>query len=90
MSGFSGTRVAGDALPGVLRRAWDSDIAFAFRRSPTAIGATIVLLAFLVAAAAPDAVAPYRVFDLRAISLRDAFVPPAWLAGGKAASSAAC
>src|SRR5689334_20256454 len=84
MSGASDAPVAGAALPGVLRRGWDSDLAFAFRRSPTAIGAAVVLLVFLAAAAAPDAIAPYRVFDLRAISLRDAFLPPAWLPGGKA------
>src|SRR5262245_36888882 len=84
MSGASGASLAGAALTGVLRRSWDSDLGFSFRRSPTAIVAAVVLLVFFVAAAAPDAVAPHRVFDLRAISLRDAFVPPAWMAGGKA------
>src|SRR5437879_2091632 len=53
MSGASDAPLAGGALPGVLRRAWDSDIAFAFRRSPTAIAATVVLLAFLATAAGP-------------------------------------
>jgi peptide/nickel transport system permease protein len=75
----------GAVLPGPLRRAWDSDLAWAFRHSPTAIVAAAVLLVFLVAAAVPDLVAPYRVFDLRAISLRDAFVPPLWMDGGKGA-----
>jgi peptide/nickel transport system permease protein len=85
MSGLASARVAEDAAPGVLRRAWDSDLAFAFRKSPTAVAAAFVLLVFLIVAAVPDLVAPYRVFDLRAISLRDAFIPPSWLAGGKLA-----
>jgi peptide/nickel transport system permease protein len=47
-----------------------------------------VLLVYVAAALAPDAVAPQRVFDLTQISLRDAFLPPAWLEGAAASSSA--
>jgi len=84
MSDVSSPSVAAP-LPGVLRRAWDSDIAFDYRRSPVAILASLVFALFLAAAIAPDLLAPYRVFDLRQISLRDSFLPPAWMPGGKAA-----
>jgi peptide/nickel transport system permease protein len=66
-----------------IARAWDSDLAYDFRRSPVVVFATLVFLAFVVAALAPDLIAPQRVFDLRQISLRDAFIPPSWLDGGR-------
>src|SRR5215207_48977 len=62
----------------------ESDLIFEYRRSPTAVVASLVSLAYVVAALAPDLVAPSRVFDLTQISLRDAFLPPAWLEGGQA------
>jgi peptide/nickel transport system permease protein len=69
---------------GTLRRAWEADLAHDFRRSPAAIGAALVLLAFVLSALAPSLVAPVPVFDLTRINLRDAFVPPMWLEGGDA------
>lgn len=72
------------AAPGALRRAWDSDLAHDFRRSPAAICAALVLLGFVLAALAPGLVAPVPVFDLTRINLRDAFVPPVWMEGGQA------
>jgi peptide/nickel transport system permease protein len=68
-----------------LRRAWQSDLAHDFRRSPAAMLAALLLAAFLLAALAPGLVAPVRVFDLTRISLRNAFIPPAWMEGGSAA-----
>ena len=68
-----------------LRRAWQSDLAHDFRRSPAAMLAALLLAAFLLAALAPGLVAPIRVFDLTRISLRNAFIPPAWMEGGSAA-----
>jgi len=67
-----------------IRGAWDSDLAHDFRRSPAAICASLVLLAFLVAGLLPSLVAPVPVFDLTRINLRDAFIPPAWAEGGSA------
>lgn len=67
-----------------LRRAWQSDLAHDFRRSPAAMLAALLLAAFLLAALAPGLVAPIRVFDLTRISLRNAFIPPAWMEGGSA------
>jgi peptide/nickel transport system permease protein len=69
---------------GTLRRAWEADLAHDFRRSPAAIGAALVLLAFVLSALAPSLVAPVPVFDLTRINLRDAFVPPMWMEGGDA------
>jgi peptide/nickel transport system permease protein len=80
--------LAGNDAPRGDRASWrrllDSDLAFEFRRSRTAIVASLVFLAYVAAALAPDVVAPHRVFDLTRISLRDAFAPPAWLEGGQA------
>jgi len=70
--------------PGLLRRAWRSDLAHDFRRSPAAMGAALMLLAFIVSALVPSLVAPVPVFDLTRINLRDAFVPPAWMEDGSA------
>jgi len=70
--------------PGLLRRAWQSDLAHDFRRSPAAMGAALMLLAFIVSALVPSLVAPVPVFDLTRINLRDAFVPPAWMEDGSA------
>jgi peptide/nickel transport system permease protein len=73
------------AATGLLRRAWSSDLAHDFRRAPTAMLAAMMLACFLVAALAPGLVAPVPVFDLTRISLRNAFIPPAWMEGGSAA-----
>ena len=68
--------------PGRLRRAWRSDLAHDFRRSPAAMGAALILLVFIVSALVPSLVAPVPVFDLTRINLRDAFLPPAWMEEG--------
>jgi peptide/nickel transport system permease protein len=46
------------------------------------MGASAILLLFVVAALFPAAVAPVPVFDLTRISLRNAFIPPVWIEGG--------
>jgi peptide/nickel transport system permease protein len=53
------------------------------RRDRAAAAALAVLLALLLAAAFPAALAPWPVFDLRSLSLMDAFLPPVWLEGGQ-------
>lgn len=68
--------------PGLLARLWASDLAYDFRRAPTAMAASLVLLLFVVAALFPAAIAPVPVFDLTRISLRNAFIPPVWMEGG--------
>src|SRR5512137_2990126 len=66
-----------------LARAWDSDIAYRFRQSPLAIGATIVALGMVFSAAFAAWVAPHNPFDLATLNLLDASLPPAWEGGGQ-------
>jgi peptide/nickel transport system permease protein len=71
------------ARPGPLRRAWDSDIAYSFRRSPvTIVAAFLTVLSILAAFGAPW-IAPHDTFDLRTLNLLDASLPPAWIEGGE-------
>ncbi|MFC0387874.1 ABC transporter permease [Muricoccus vinaceus] len=65
-----------------MARAWDSDIAYAFRRSPTAVISAIVALICIVGAVAAPVLAPYNPFDLASLDLMDAFNPPAFLEEG--------
>jgi peptide/nickel transport system permease protein len=73
----------------MLVRAWrrfaDGDLAFRFRQSPLAIGATTIVLVMVFGAALAPWIAPHDPFDLTSLSLLDAFDPPVWLAGGSAA-----
>jgi len=66
-----------------LARAWDSDIAYSFRQSPVAIGATVVALVMVFSAAFAAWVAPHNPFDLATLNLLDASLPPAWAEGGQ-------
>jgi peptide/nickel transport system permease protein len=68
--------------PSRLRRWWGSDFMRDFRASPVAVASFVVLMIYVLAAAAPNVVAPHRVFDLSTLDFADAFRPPAWLAGG--------
>jgi peptide/nickel transport system permease protein len=66
-----------------LARVWDSDIAYSFRQSPVAIGATIVALVMVLSALFAAWVAPHNPFDLATLNLLDASLPPAWEEGGQ-------
>ncbi|NBN79968.1 ABC transporter permease subunit [Microvirga tunisiensis] len=57
-------------------RAWDSDIAYSFRRSPVAILATIVSLAIIIPAVLAPWIAPYDPFNPASLNLMDGFTPP--------------
>jgi peptide/nickel transport system permease protein len=64
------------ARPGALARAWDSDLAYAFRTSPVAMGAALVaLVAILVSIFAP-LIAPQDPFNAASLDLMDGFTPP--------------
>jgi peptide/nickel transport system permease protein len=63
-------------------RLWDSDVAYSFRQSPVAIGATLVAFTLIFAAIFARWVAPYNPFDLATINLMDASLPPSWEEGG--------
>ena len=65
-----------------VRRFFDSDVFYSFKRSPATIVASITLLACIVAAAFAPWVAPHNPFDLKTLNLLDAFTPPVFSASG--------
>ena len=68
-----------------LARAWDSDVAYSFRRSPAAVLSALVLLVLMVGALFSRWLAPYDPFDLATLNLLDGGQPPAFMADGTAA-----
>jgi peptide/nickel transport system permease protein len=62
----------------ILRRLWEHDLAWSFRRSPvTLVAATLTVICVAAALLAPW-VSPQDPFDMAALNLSDAFTPPAW------------
>lgn len=68
-----------------LARAWDTDLAYGFRRSPVAVLSALVLLLVVAGAFLCRWIAPYDPFDLASLSLLDSFKPPAFMPDGSAA-----
>ncbi len=69
----------------LLRRIWDHDIAWSFRRSPVTVVAALLTLLCVGGALLAPWVAPQDPFDLAALDLNEGFLPPAWSEGGKPA-----
>ena len=67
---------------GWFHRAWQSDVGYSFRTSPVAVAAAAVAFICVFCAVFANVVAPYNPFDLATLELSDAFLPPAWSAGG--------
>ena len=67
---------------GALGRAWDSDLAYSFRHSPTAIISALIALACLFGAVFAPMIAPHNPLDLASLSLMDSLKPPAFLPDG--------
>jgi len=65
-----------------LRRFFDGDVFFSFKRSPLVIVAASVALVYALAALLAPWVAPHNPFDLRTLNLLDAFTPPSWTERG--------
>ena len=65
-----------------LARAWDSDLAYSFRRSPVTIAAALLTLVCAAGALFAPWLAPHNPFDLATLDLNDAFTPPVWSEGG--------
>jgi len=65
-----------------LRKAWDHDLAWSFRRSPVTVVAAVLTLACVGGALFAPWLAPQDPFNLAALDLNDAFKPPAWDEGG--------
>jgi peptide/nickel transport system permease protein len=66
-----------------LRRAWDHDLAWSFRRSPVTVIAAVLTLVCIAAAALSPWISPQNPFDASTLNLNDAFKPPAWQEGGE-------
>jgi peptide/nickel transport system permease protein len=67
-----------------LVRAWDSDLAYSFRRSPVTIAAALLTLVCVGGALGAPWLAPHDPFNLASLNLLDAFTPPAWADKGNA------
>lgn len=65
-----------------LARWADSDVGYSFRTSPVAIAAALIALVCVVCAVFAGWVSPHNPFDLAALELGDARLPPAWTAEG--------
>ena len=62
-------------------RAWDSDLAYSFRRSPVAVLAALISLLLIVGAVFAPWLAPHDPTDVASLSLLDSFKPPVGMAG---------
>ena len=69
-------------MMGPLARAWDSDVAYSFRRSPIAVVSAAILLVLLVSAMFSRWIAPFNPFDLASLNLMDSLKPPAFMPDG--------
>jgi peptide/nickel transport system permease protein len=67
-----------------LRRWLDSDLWYDFRTSPAAVIAASIAFACVFCAVFAGWVAPHDPFDLAALELGDARLPPAWIDDGSA------
>jgi peptide/nickel transport system permease protein len=66
----------------LLHRAWDSDVAYSFRRSKITMVAAAVTAIMMLAALFAPLVAPHDPFNLADVTLLDSHLPPIWLEGG--------
>ena len=67
-----------------LGRIKDSDIYYSFRKSPTAIISSFILIIIFFCSFFVEIVTPYNPFDPSSLSLMDAFTPPSWTEDGLA------
>jgi peptide/nickel transport system permease protein len=72
------------AVAGWLRRAWDHDLAWSFRRSPVTILAAFLTLVCVGSALFAPWIAPHDPFNSATLNLSDGFTPPAWTGKGSA------
>jgi peptide/nickel transport system permease protein len=69
------------------RRGWwtrllDSDLAFNFFSSPSAMVAAVTTALLILAAATAAWISPHHPMDLASLDLLNAELPPAWVSGG--------
>lgn len=66
-----------------LKRFLQSDLVWKFFHSPVVIISFAIAFGLLLSAVFAGWIAPYNPFDLASFDLADAFIPPAWMEGGK-------
>ena len=66
----------------ILRKLWDHDLAWSFRRSPVTVVAALLTLVCVAGAAFSPWLSPQDPFNAAALDLNAAFKPPAWEEGG--------
>jgi peptide/nickel transport system permease protein len=64
----------------MLARAWNSDLAYSFRRTPSAVVSAAIALILIVAAMFASWLAPHNPMDVASLSLMDSFKPPLGMA----------
>jgi peptide/nickel transport system permease protein len=62
----------------LLRRLWEHDLAWSFRRSPVTVVAAALTLICVGAALLAPWISPQDPFDMAGLNLNEAFTPPAW------------
>lgn len=62
--------------PSRLAEAWDSDFAYAFRRSPVAIVSLLVVAVLMLSAVFAPLIAPHDPFNPATLNLMNGFTPP--------------
>ena len=67
----------------MVARFWDSDLAYSFRTSPTAIVSAAIALILVLGAALAPWIAPHDPMDLASLSLMDSFKPPIGMPGSE-------
>ena len=63
-------------LKRALWLAWDSDVAWSFRHSPVALGASLVALLLVISALLAPWIAPQNAFDAASLNLMEGFTRP--------------
>jgi len=63
-------------LKHALWLAWDSDVAWSFRHSPVALGASLVALLLVIGALLAPWIAPQNAFDAASLNLMEGFTRP--------------
>ncbi|MDJ0942830.1 MAG: ABC transporter permease [Kiloniellales bacterium] len=65
-----------------LKRFFDGDVFYSFKRSPVTIVAFAITMVLFLAALLAPWLAPYDTLDVKTLNLMDAYRPPVWEAGG--------
>ncbi len=59
-----------------LARAWDSDLAYSFRKTPVAVVSAVIVLVLILGAVLAPWIAPLNPFDPASLNLMNGFTPP--------------